>query len=84
MRIVGNNLENVTHGRLYCIWVPAVEGRPTPLVARWIDSEANKDDQRSRQNSSGERGEDAMLWYQFASRLIAAFVLGGLVGVERQ
>ena len=25
-----------------------------------------------------------MLWYEFAGRLIVAFVLGGLVGVERQ
>ena len=56
MRILVNNLENARHSGLYRIWVPAVEGQPTPLVARWIDSEANKDDQREKQNSSGEEG----------------------------
>ena len=53
MRKFANNLENRnTHNGLYRVWVPAIEGRPTPLVARWIVSEAKKDDQHQKQNSS--------------------------------
>jgi len=41
MRVFTKNQENLTsHRGLYCIWVPARDGEPTPLVARWVDPQA--------------------------------------------
>jgi hypothetical protein len=41
MRIFTDYLENLTGRRgLYCVWVPAPPGSPTPPLARWIDPEA--------------------------------------------
>jgi len=49
MRISIASLENFTTRRsVYCAWVPACEGQPTPLVARWIDPEAETQEQDRR------------------------------------
>jgi len=49
MKILVGNFESITTRRgLYCVWAPAVEGESTPLVARWIDPNA------ARENNSQE------------------------------
>ena len=67
MRIT-QSLENLTASRsLYCVWVPAREGEPTSLVARWIDprvenSKMREDDDRCAKN------EARQTWLGMSSR----------------
>jgi hypothetical protein len=42
---------------LYCIWVPAREGETTPLVARWIDPQAEGPERHEDDDSCSK--EDA-------------------------
>ena len=51
-----DNLGNFIARRgLYCVWVPAIEGQSTPLVARWIDSEVKTSDQPENETSSSQK-----------------------------
>ena len=61
MQILIDNLDNSTARRsLYCVWMAAREGEPAPLVARWIDPEAERrdvcrnDDPDNREEARGE------------------------------
>jgi hypothetical protein len=48
MRIFTNHLQELNGRRgLYCVWVPAPPGSATPLVARWIDPQADRRDEQT-------------------------------------
>jgi hypothetical protein len=39
MRNSTTRFENLTpHGGLRCVWIPAQEGKATPVVARWVET----------------------------------------------
>lgn len=57
MRVLVDKSEKLTTRRgLYCIWEPAREGEPTPLVARWINPNAvvSESDEDTHSNSEEE------------------------------
>lgn len=67
MRIT-NNLENLTASRgLYCIWVPAHEGEPTPLVARWIDPQVEASQTHEDEDRCAKE-EARQTWLRMSSR----------------
>lgn len=69
MRMFTNNLDNLTARRgLYCIWVPAREGELTPLVARWIDPEAEAPEMHEDDDSCAAE-EARQTWLGMSSRV---------------
>jgi len=62
MRIFIENLEQQTkRSGLYCVWVSAREGEPTPMVARWIDPEAETHESEEDHESSKEELSETWL-----------------------
>jgi len=69
MRTFIENFEKQTRGRsLYCIWVPAREGEPTPLVARWIDPEGEM--HKSEEDHDSNKEELFETWLDLSLQLI--------------
>lgn len=63
MRTYTNNRESLTARRgLYCIWVPAREGEATPLVARWIDPQAETSETHETGDSCAKE-EARQTWF---------------------
>jgi hypothetical protein len=59
MRIFSEYLENLNGRRgLYCVWVPAPPGSATPLLARWIDPQAESQvEQHHEEHETAEATE---------------------------
>jgi hypothetical protein len=78
MRIFTDNFENLTARRettrrgVYRVWVRAPEGESTPLVARWIDPEAEtreREPREANENKDAAREEgEVPLWFGISLR----------------
>jgi hypothetical protein len=61
MKILVGNFESISARRgLYRVWLRAVEGEPTPLVARWIDPNARTNGNETREEATALADVEAM------------------------